>query len=193
MTQSNLSRRDFLRLNTAALAGLAAVPGVFPKTKTDAGRIAENASPGFYRFSFGEMEITVPSDGQFEYSPDFVTIDDPVEIQACNAEPESRDKFFRSRRLPNDRIPLQTSPVLIDSGNHRTLIDCGFGAGEQVPPTAGHLKHSLEAAGIAPDSIDSVLLTHAHPDHMGGFLNPQDGTPVFPESKLVISEKEYEF
>jgi len=57
----------------------------------------------------------------------------------------------------------------------------------------GRLGHSLEAAGIAPESIDHLLLTHAHGDHFAGILVPPDGTPFFPEAEVVISEPEHKF
>ena len=155
-------------LNGAALAG-AALPPVASTEEwsrtSDSTTIDPSASPGFHRFPFGDMEITVLSDGHFDFPLDPLPIDDPLEFLAYNAAQETREEYFRSRRLPTDRVPLYLSPVLIDSGDQRTLVDTGFGPGEELPPTAGLLGLSLEAAGIAPESIDQVLITHGHPDH----------------------------
>ena len=200
MTHSKPDRRQFIRNNALALAGAAIAPatiaGVKLGTHIETKDGNQPRSPGFYRFAFGDLEITILSDGHFDYSPAWVRLENPVEVQAYNADPETREKYFRSRLVPSDLIPLQMNPILIDTGDKRTLVDPGMGTGTEEwpsPPNAGRLGLSLEAAGISPGSIDQVILTHAHFDHMGGLIDPSTRTPFFPNAEVVISEEEFRF
>jgi glyoxylase-like metal-dependent hydrolase (beta-lactamase superfamily II) len=194
---TSMDRRAFVGLNAAALAGAALGPASLAGREPGIGMrrpsSSANQSPGFYRFSLGEMEITVLSDGYFHFPMEFVTVDDPLDVKAFDVDPETREEYFRSRLVPTDHIPLQASPIVIDFGGRRTLVDSGFGPGEDSPPTAGRLESSLEAAGLPPESIETVVLTHAHPDHLGGLLDPQTGAPAFPNAEVLISEREFEF
>lgn len=189
---TSVDRRDFIRLNAAALAGAAlgsaslagGEPGIGKRSATP----SANRSPGFYRFNLGDTEITVLSDGYFNFP-----VDDHLEWRAFNVDPERRAEYFRSRLVPADHTPLQVSPILIDSGDRRTLVDPGVGTHDESPPTGGRLGPSLEAAGVSLETIDAVILTHFHPDHWGGLLVPQTGAPAFRNAEVLISERELEY
>jgi hypothetical protein len=150
MSNSNMNRRQFIQLNTAVLAGAAIAPaaiaGENQGTHIETNADNHNRSPGFYRVEMGDMKITVLSDGHFHFPMELISVDDHLTLQAFDVDPERREEYFRSRLVPADHTPLQASPILIDTGDRRTLVDSGFGTGDDLPPTAGRLSSSLEAA-----------------------------------------------
>jgi glyoxylase-like metal-dependent hydrolase (beta-lactamase superfamily II) len=64
------------------------------------------------------------------------------------------------------------------------------GSGNYLLPTAGFVQRNLAAAGIDPKSIDTVLLTHMHPDHSAGLTDMSNGKRLFPNAELVMHENE---
>jgi glyoxylase-like metal-dependent hydrolase (beta-lactamase superfamily II) len=193
MNNNKFNRRQFIRLNTAFLGGsfLASVLG--EKKLNHGEEIPANKPPGgFYRFTIGEMKITVFSDGFFHFPMELLAVElTPYDFIAFDADPDYRDAFFSNHLVPDDHVPLQMSPLLIETGDQRILVDSGWG--EESPPTAGLLGTSLESLGISNESIDLVILTHAHPDHLGGLVNPATGNPVYPNAEVVMSETELAF
>lgn len=51
---------------------------------------------------------------------------------------------------------------------------------------------NLAAAGYTPEQVDKIVLTHMHPDHIGGVMYP-DGSAVFPNATLYAHEADYAF
>jgi len=80
--------------------------------------------------------------------------------------------------------------LLINSKDHKILIDTGCGDGFQS--TAGQLVQNLEAAGISCSDVDRIIFTHGHIDHVGGSCDSQ-GRPVFPNARYITSEREWEY
>ena len=70
---------------------------------------------------------------------------------------------------------------------------CDSGTGGQVQPTAGKLTANMKAAGIDPAKIDTILISHFHPDHIFGLMEKGTNAPVFPNAEIVISDVEYKF
>jgi glyoxylase-like metal-dependent hydrolase (beta-lactamase superfamily II) len=75
----------------------------------------------------------------------------------------------------------------VQTPEQTVLIDTA--CGPNMAPTAGRMMANLQAAGITPDDIDVVLLTHLHRDHVGGLLDA-DGRVAFPRAKLLMPEAE---
>jgi glyoxylase-like metal-dependent hydrolase (beta-lactamase superfamily II) len=175
------NRRRFLQ--TTGIAVLGGLAGSAPQlgAAQAAAPSAAGQAAGFYRFRLGEFEVVVLSDGYFELPSDSI---------ATNAPAEERKAYFETRFIPLDKFPLQASPLLIDTGEKRVLIDAGVGVENGWAPGAGRLGNALAAAGIDPGIIDMVVLTHAHPDHLDGAIETATKAPLFPNAELVLSDAE---
>lgn len=142
------------------------------------------SSPAFHRFSFGNANGTIVTDGPtlFAENPFLV----PDETVAAS--------YAQSGRTINP-ITLQQNVVIVDLPNvGRIMVDTGSRGDQPSPdsPDRGVLFVNLEAAGITPESIDFVLLTHGHPDHANGLRLPGGGS-AFPNAQVYIGKVEHEF
>ena len=135
--------------------------------------------PGVYHRRVGDIVVTALHDG-YQDSP-IATVRDIPEADAV--------RMLRDNLRP---APRRTSAncFLIRSGPRTALVDTGFGLG--VRPTVGFLQANLAAAGVAPDEIDVVLLTHMHPDHWGG-LADKEGRALFPRAELVMHADDHAY
>lgn len=133
-----------------------------------------------HRFQVGAFRCTALSDGMYTYdAARFFANGDPAEVDAA----------LSSHRLEGGRIPSPYTCLLVDTGRHRVLLDTG-GAGWD--PGVGRLLESLEAARVDRASINVVVLTHGHPDHIGGNTDA-GGLPAFPGARFVLATDEWTF
>ena len=102
-----------------------------------------------------------------------------------------RDESVRLTGVPyGQHVVLDVQAFVIRHGDKLILSDAG--TGHTYGPTLGKLPQNLRAAGIAPESIDIVILTHLHPDHSWG-LADEAGKAVFPNAQLIVHEVEAAF
>ncbi len=87
-------------------------------------------------------------------------------------------------------LSFQTLCLLIKSDKHTILIDTG--TGDSFPPETGDLVKNMRAAGIKPTDIDRIIITHAHPDHIGGNCD-LDSKFIFPNARFSICRNEWDF
>ncbi|WP_019515108.1 MBL fold metallo-hydrolase [Sphingomonas sp. Mn802worker] len=95
-------------------------------------------------------------------------------------------QVLRTRDAPADSITLGVDQLLVRLPGRLVLIDTGLG-----PKVGGTLMQSLSQAGVAPDQITDVLITHGHPDHVGG-LGDANGKPAFPKAVVHLSAPEWQ-
>lgn len=176
-----LSRRAALGGGLALAAGAVSMPSAARETAT----ASLPEPPAFRRFRVGRLTVTAVSDGG-------AMVDGPWPIVGEDRPAEEVERLMTENLLPPKRFRPGFTPVVVDDGRTRTLIDAGNGAGGFVPrPAAGRLVENLRAAGYAPEDIDVVALTHCHVDHIGGVLEGE--TPAFPKARYALGEIERAF
>ncbi len=139
-------------------------------------------NPGWHRFRVGGLECTTLWDGYIHHSYEGIF---------PNADPDEMLRLKQLYRLPLDHIPMDLNPVAVNTGERLYLVDAGMGrTSTMFGDTMGRLMDNMAAAGIRPDDVDAVLMTHLHPDHCFGLINP-DGSSAFPNARLYCARPDW--
>lgn len=175
-----VDRRDVLS-GGAALGAASALASLAPPPAA-AREAGGPQGPGFHRLKLGAAEITVLSDGHMLVPPRFL---------AGNVPDATVDAFLDARKITGDRVSFNLNIACVRMGSEVVLIDAG--AGGTWEPTAGRLADSLAAAGLKPDAITTVVLSHGHPDHLWGLVDDLDDSLRFPKARYLVPIREHEF
>ena len=139
---------------------------------------------GIYSFTVGDFKCLSISDGL-----------QPIDAAMlptffAGASPEELAIALRQHGMSPDGFDLQCSPLLIDTGDERVLIDSG--GGSVFHSHLGKVVPGLAAAGYEPSDIDIIVLTHGHLDHVCGGVD-ENGEMVFPRARQLMARGEWEY
>lgn len=165
----HLTRRSALFAAAALpLAGLAPRPALARADKLGP------ASAGFHCFALGDFEITTLLAGSR-------LNDSPRETFGLNVSDEVFAAASAAAFVPTDKAMNFFTPTLVNTGDTLILFDTG------LAPDA--ITATLAGAGVTPDQVDVVVLTHMHGDHIGGLM--AGAGPTFANARYVTGATEH--
>ncbi|MEZ0171240.1 MBL fold metallo-hydrolase [Microvirga sp. TS319] len=135
---------------------------------------------GTSRFTIGDYEVIALGDGHLDLAPSHFP----------EADRETAVRLTAAAGLPPGPVETAVNAFAIRTGNRVMLVDAG--TGHVRGPRLGHAVEALAAAGIAPNEVDAVLMTHLHVDHAAG-LRDARGEATFPKAELLVPEAEAAF
>ncbi len=165
-----LTRRQTF-MTAAALPAALALP-----VRAEAPLLGPSAPAPFHRIRLGGFEVTALLAGTR-------TQDKPQETFGLNVSAEDFARVSAENRIPADRSQGYFTPTVVNTGAELVLFDTGL-------DPAG-ITGALAAAGYTPGQVDTVVLTHMHPDHIGGLAG--DAGPTFPNARIVTGAVEHNF
>ncbi len=177
---TGFSRRGFVG---AALAG-ASVLGSRAVAREIPAAAARPAfrNPFVYQFNIGALEAYSISDCNLGFREGLHL------MHPESAREDMREEMVRHGER-TDVLPLYVNILAVRAGKEVALFDAGFGAGNN--PKMGWLVDGLAAAGIAPEEVTAGFLSHAHVDHLNGFV--KEGKPAFPQATVYLLPEELSF
>lgn len=145
---------------------------------------ARAESQGFNRYMVGDVEVTALYDGIWkkEHDPAFIK----------NASVEETKVALAKAGQTTDYVPIPLTVIVLKIGDRRVMIDSGSGQG-QWQPTATRLAESMKAAGIAAESISTILVSHFHPDHIYGLMEKGTDAAIYPNAEIVVHAAEWKW
>ena len=130
------------------------------------------------RKQIGDITVTALSDGVLAAPLDVVLGVERAEIERL------------AGRKPGEPLPIAVNAFLLERAGKLALVDTG--SGNSMGPTLGKLPQNLRALGVAPEQVETIFLTHLHPDHSNGLVDDA-GNAIYPNAEVVLHETEAAF
>ncbi|MES1938892.1 beta-lactamase domain-containing protein [Salinisphaera sp. T5B8] len=139
----------------------------------------QTQSTNIHQLRVGDFVVTTIQDAYLQGGFGLISNLDAATVQDLHAA---------SRRPTPPKITLNC--YMVDTGDERILIDTGLGG--LVGDEGARLGAGLDEMGLTCADIDRVILTHAHPDHLGGLIDSDDN-PAFPQAEVLVPAGELDF
>jgi len=173
--QASMQRRALLAASVAVPAA-AVVASSIGKVRADshATKMQPNAIKN--TFTMGDFEVSTLLSGTR-------TVEDPQSIFGMNVTPEEFAAVSNENFIPTTAAQFFFTPTVVRAGNDVVLFDTGL--------NAAAIKEPLASAGVSPEDVTVVVITHMHGDHIGG-LTGDDGSLTFPNARYVTGQVEFD-
>ena len=181
---TSMNRRAFLAASAAGALSTAVTPTLDTRRAVAKEAMKGDKGAAWYRFKVGDMEATVVSDGFF--GPFALTGLYP------RVPKDDVDALVKGEFLSPEKFVVQANCLALNTGNQLALIDTGIGGSKAFGEGAGRLSKNLDAAGVKPDDIDVIILSHGHIDHLAGIMG-EGGKRFFPNAQIAVSKTEFDF
>lgn len=174
-----MSRRNFVLSASAAAVVLGADGPVAFLSPANAQKAADAVAKGFHAFKVGAMDVITVFDGMWEkdHDPGFIK----------NATLEETKAALKAGGLSDAHVTIPFTVTFVKTGGKTIMFDSGTGG--QLSPKAGKLAENMKAAGI--DKVDTVIVTHYHPDHIFGLMAKDTNAPTYPNAEIVVPAAEH--
>ena len=146
--------------------------------------VPNEPTAGYQKLQIGDLEAIIISDGWVGFDPS---------IYGTNAPEGAVQQVMEANSLPSQMVASTANILLLRHDGKTALVDTGWGqfAMPDSPSYAGRLLPTLQALDVTAESVDRVIMTHFHPDHIGGLA--QDGKATFPNAQVLFPKVEMDF
>ena len=175
----SLSRQRLVRVSTSRCLALYALLTAICASEAAWAQPTTVASAA-RSFRLGGLELTALRDAQNDVPND-------GKILGFDVGPGAVAALLKRAGAPTDKVTLDVDALLVRGNGRVMLIDTGLG-----PKAQGALTGSLALAGVTPQAVSDIFITHVHFDHVGGLLT-SGGQTAFPNAVIHMSAAEWDW